>query len=111
MPLIFGDGGQTRDFVHVRDVVQANILAATCLEALGGRVINVGSGRRLSVLEVLRTVARSMGIPMRVEHHPERPGEVRDSEASIELARALLGYEPTCDLAGSIDEIRSTLQH
>ena len=110
-PLVFGDGGQTRDFVHVRDVVQANILAATCGAPLGGRVINVGSGRRISVLDVLQTVARSMSIPMRVDHRPERPGEVRDSEASIELARTLLGYEPTCDLAGSIDEIRSALQH
>ena len=110
-PLVFGDGGQTRDFVHVRDVVQANILAATCVDALGGCVINVGSGHRISVLEVLQTVARSMGVPMKVDHRPERPGEVRDSEASIKLARTLLGYEPTCDLAGSIDEIRSALQH
>ena len=110
-PLIFGDGGQTRDFVHVRDVVQANILAATSPRVLGGRVINVGSGRRISVLEVLETVARSMGVPMTVEYRPERPGEVRDSEASIELGRELLGYQPSCELAQSIDEIRLSLQH
>ena len=109
-PLIFGDGGQTRDFVHVRDVVQANLLAATCSERIGGRVVNIGSGLRISILEVLQIVARSMGVPMAVEYRPERPGEVRDSEASIELAGRLLGYEPSCGLADSISEIQLGLQ-
>ena len=109
-PLIFGDGGQTRDFVHVRDVVQANLLAATRPEPIGGQVINVGSGHRISILEVLEIVAASMGVPMAVEYRPERPGEVRDSEASIELARQLLGYEPSCALADSVSEIQISLQ-
>jgi UDP-glucose 4-epimerase len=109
-PLIFGDGGQTRDFVHVRDVVQANLLAASCPERIGGQVINVGSGHRISILEVLEIVAASMGVPMAVEYRPERPGEVRDSEASIELARQLLGYDPSYSLADSISEIQLGLQ-
>ena len=109
-PLIFGDGGQTRDFVHVRDVVQANLLAASCPERIGGQVINVGSGVRISILEVLEIVADSMGVPVAVAYRPERPGEVRDSEASIELARQLLGYDPSCSLADSISEIQLGLQ-
>ena len=109
-PLVFGDGGQTRDFVHVRDVVQANLLAATCSSRLAGRVINVGSGHRISILEVLHAVVHAMQVPMAVEHRPERAGEVRDSEASIELARELLRYEPRFGLAESIVEIQSSLQ-
>ena len=109
-PIIFGDGGQTRDFVHVRDVVQANMLAALCPQPIGGRVVNVGSGRRISVLEVLETVARVMKVPVNVDYRPERAGEVRDSEASIKLARDLLGYEPSFGLAESVGEIRAQLQ-
>lgn len=92
--VVFGDGGQTRDFVHVDDVVQANMLAAAHPSDLSGRVFNIGSGSRRSVLQVLDLVAASLGVEASCRHEPARLGEVRDSEASIERARTELGYKP-----------------
>ena len=107
IPLVFGDGGQTRDFIHVLDVVQANLLAATCRGPLAGRVINVGSGSRLSIMQVLEAVANAMHRKAEAEHRPAREGEVRDSEACIDLARELLGFVPARRLADSVQEIRA----
>ena len=103
--VIFGDGGQTRDFVHVEDVVQANILAASAAEPLQGAVFNVGSGGRRSILEVCEQVAHALGVPSRVRFEAARSGEVRDSEASIELAATRLGYRPRRAFADALGEM------
>jgi nucleoside-diphosphate-sugar epimerase len=92
-PTIFGDGGQTRDFTHVDNVVQAN-LAALDRELEPGVVINVGAGERISVRELLEGMASILGVEVEPRLEPPREGDVRDSLASIERARALLGYEP-----------------
>lgn len=107
-PVIYGDGRQTRDFIHVLDVVDANLLAAACPGPLRGRVINIGSGRRVSILEVLESLAVAYGRPVVPDHQPPREGEVRDSEACMELARELIGFESKRSLADSIDEIRTS---
>lgn len=103
--VVFGDGEQTRDFVHVDDVVQANMLAAAHPTALDGAVFNVGSGSRRSVLEVLNLVAATLGVSASCRHEPARAGEVRDSEASIERARRELGYEPSRTFEDGLAEI------
>ena len=105
--VIYGDGEQTRDFVHVHDVVFANLLAARHSEPLGGAVFNVGSGIRVSILEVLNAVAASLKVPVAVRHEPARPGEVRDSQASIELACSTFGYQPMRSLEESLAEFES----
>ncbi len=102
---IFGDGGQTRDFIDVRDVVQANLRAAALIEPHQGCVYNIGSGARISILEVLETVASELGLPVRMTLEEARGGEVRDSEACIDLARERLGFEPMRSLAESVREI------
>ena len=107
-PVIYGDGLQTRDFIHVLDVVDANLLAATCPGPLRGRVINIGSGRRVSILEVLESLAVAYGRSVVPEHQAPREGEVRDSEACTDLARELIGFESNRSLADSIDEIRTS---
>ena len=104
--IIYGDGGQTRDFVHVQDVVLANLLAALHPDPLGGAVFNVGSGKRKSILAVLEAVAATLVVPVQVRHEPARPGEVRDSQASIERAQATIGYQPTCSLEVSLAEMQ-----
>ena len=102
---IFGDGGQTRDFIDVRDVVQANLRAGALIEPHQGCVYNIGSGNRISILEILETVARELDMPARKTLEAPREGEVRDSEACIDLARERLGFEPVRALSNSVREI------
>jgi nucleoside-diphosphate-sugar epimerase len=97
-PVIYGDGEQTRDFTHVANVIAVNLLACTAPPAALGQAFNVGGGRRVSLNELLRTIAELAGTPARPRHEAPRPGDIRDSLASIERAEALLGYRPEVDL-------------
>lgn len=94
-PTIFGDGEQTRDFTYVDNVVQANILAATVENhEIAGCAMNIGCGGRYSVNELLREIQQAMGTNVEPNYVDPRPGDVRDSQADIKLARTLLGYKP-----------------
>lgn len=90
---VFGDGEQSRDFTYVENVVEANLLALRA-EGAGGKMINVGCGRRFSLNQLIGMMERLLGVKARVEYLPPRPGDVRDSLAAIDLARKVLGYEP-----------------
>jgi UDP-glucose 4-epimerase len=96
-PVILGDGGQTRDFTYVSNAVAANLAALHAKGPLGGAAVNVGTGRRVSLLALLDQMNRALGTEIKPEFGPERAGDVRDSEASIERARDLLGYEVGVD--------------
>ena len=93
-PVVYGDGLQTRDFTHVANVVHANILAATTTNTLQGEVINVGCGGRYTLLHLLKVMSDALGATVAPTHVPTRAGDVRDSEASIQLAHDLIGYLP-----------------
>ena len=93
-PIVFGDGEQTRDFTYIDNVVQANLLAATSLEA-NGRAMNIGCGEQVSLNSVLRIAGELLGVKIEAEYRESRPGDVHDSLADISLARRLLGYDPT----------------
>jgi len=96
---MFGDGTQTRDFTYVDNVVQANILAATGpAEMVNGSPINVGAGAQTSLRDLVELIERITvrNLPYRV--CPPRPGDVRDSLASLERAERLLGYRPLVPL-------------
>lgn len=96
---INGDGRQTRDFTFVDNVILANVLAGTQpAERVNGAMVNVGAGARTSILELVQAVAEVTGREIRVEHRAPRAGDVRDSLASLERARAVLGYEPPIPL-------------
>lgn len=97
--LITGDGLQTRDFVHVRDVVRANILAARAERVGGGEVINIGSGHAVSVARI----AELVGGP--VEYVPQRL-EPRDSCADVSRARELLEWKPEVSLEDGVAELK-----
>jgi nucleoside-diphosphate-sugar epimerase len=84
---IHGDGSQTRDFTHVRDVVRANLLAMDCAVA-DGRALNIGRGHNQSV----RDIATMIGGPVRCLER--RPADARDTLADISQARAVLGWQP-----------------
>lgn len=93
-PLIFEDGAQTRDFVHVSDIVQANMLAMDRAES-NGHVINVGSGTPITIHRVAELLSKSLGqeiAPLITNKY--RAGDIRHCYADISKARALLGYDP-----------------
>jgi UDP-glucose 4-epimerase len=91
-PTVYGDGEQTRDFCHVYNVVHANLLA---LEAptLKGDVVNIGTGKRVSVNYLVEQVNKLLGSKIVPVHEAPRAGDVRDSLADISLAKEVLGYE------------------
>lgn len=92
-PTIYGDGRQTRDFTYVSNVVDGVLRAATA-EAVSGEVINVATGGRVSLLELVRSLQVILGVDVAPTFAPAREGDVRDSQADIFKARKLLGYEP-----------------
>ncbi len=99
---VFGDGEQTRDFVHVRDAVQANLRAAEAKRVSGA--FNVGSGTRVSINRLVSLIGRSVGVEPRVVYATSRPGEVRDSLADVSAAQATFGYDPRVPLAIGLEE-------
>lgn len=93
LPVIFGDGEQTRDFVYVSDVVEANIRAATA-PAAAGRAINIATGSTITVNDMLETICRLQGAEFGPEYKPAREGDIRHSYADISTARELLQWQP-----------------
>jgi UDP-glucose 4-epimerase len=98
---IFGDGEQTRDFVFVNDVVQANILA---VESDATGVFNVGQGRSITIKELAQLVIRIMNKDLDVVHREARAGDIRHSLADISRA-GLFGYRPEYDLERGLREM------
>jgi UDP-glucose 4-epimerase len=92
-PVIYGDGLQSRDFVFVANVVQANLLACERDEAVG-QSINVASGSAITLLDLVRDLAELTGTDAQPRFAPPRPGDIQHSSASIQLAGQALGYEP-----------------
>lgn len=92
-PTVFGDGGQSRDFTFVGNVVQGNLLAADAPN-VSGRVINLADGRSTTLIQLLRLLNELLGTNVQPIHEPARVGDVRESLADITLARRYLNYEP-----------------
>jgi UDP-glucose 4-epimerase len=96
---LYGDGRQTRDFVYVDNVVDANLLAASApTETVNGWVFNIGAGRRTSLLELLSMIRGVTGRTLAYVAAPPRSGDVRDSVASLERAERLLRYKSRISL-------------
>lgn len=99
---VFGDGEQTRDFVNVRDVVQANLKAADARGISGA--FNIGSGTRISINDLVRRIGEALGCEPEVRAGPERPGDVRDSLADISAAARAFGFAPSVSLPEGLGE-------
>ncbi|MEO0513116.1 MAG: NAD-dependent epimerase/dehydratase family protein [Planctomycetota bacterium] len=104
-PVIYGDGGQTRDFTSVDNAVLGTLLAGAVDGRTlddGGRTFNIGTGHAVSVLQLAEQAAAALGLSGRAEFMPvfkePREGDVRDSRADISAARSVLGYEPAATL-------------
>jgi UDP-glucose 4-epimerase len=92
-PVVHGDGSQSRDFTYVANAVQA-LLKAAAAEGVSGRVYNVGTGRSVTVLELVAALNRLLGAALAPVHGPARAGDVRYSQADLTRTRQDLGYEP-----------------
>jgi UDP-glucose 4-epimerase len=92
-PMMYGDGLQTRDFVHVSDAVAA-IIAGLTRNVRPGATVNIGSGKATSIVELARAVVRLGGTALEPQSVPAREGDIRHSVADIALARKELGYAP-----------------
>ncbi|HUF23513.1 MAG TPA: SDR family oxidoreductase [Vicinamibacterales bacterium] len=92
-PTIYGDGGQTRDFTYIDNVVDG-VLRAADAPGASGEVMNVATGGRISLLELFAAMKRITGANVEPIFTDARPGDVRDSQADISKAKRLLGYEP-----------------
>lgn len=97
--VIYGDGGQTRDFVYVKDVAAANVWAAE----QGGGVYNVGTGMGISVRQLAEDVIRLTGSSARIVHAEPRPGDIRHSRADISRLRDA-GFSPAHDRVQGLRE-------
>lgn len=103
-PTIFGDGEQTRDFTFVRNVVRANLLACEAPVAALGEAYNVGCGERVSVNALWRRIRDMLGATVEARYEPSRTGDVRDSLASLDRVRTMLGYTPVVALDDGLRE-------
>lgn len=92
-PTIYGDGEQTRDFTYVANIVDGVLRAATAPH-VAGQVVNVATGLRISLNELLRVMNQVIGSALTAHYEPARVGDVMDSQADISKARQLLGYTP-----------------
>lgn len=97
-PTVFGDGGQSRDFCFVENVVQGNLLAMQCRVA-AGRTYNIACGQSITLLQLIGELRNLLGVDPGIDFEPARPGDVRDSRADITSATRDLGYLPQVTFA------------
>ena len=97
-PVVHGDGGQSRAFTYIDDVVAANVAAAVApAEACAGQVYNIASEESHSLLELLEILSRILGVEARPHHSDARPGDIRSSRADVTSARTALGFKAQVD--------------
>jgi UDP-glucose 4-epimerase len=97
-PTIYGDGGQSRDFTYIDNVVHANLLAAEApAQEVSGSVVNIAVGKRFTLNETFELLCELTGYKGKPVYAPQRAGDIRDSLADIRLAGELIGYEPIVD--------------
>jgi UDP-glucose 4-epimerase len=102
---VFGDGLQSRDFIHVADVADVNLRALKS-EACG--VCNVGTGTRVSLLQLIDTLSACLGKPLAVVHDPPQEGDIPHSQASVEHLGRSLGLSKSTDLRRGLSELITT---
>lgn len=104
-PTIYGDGSTSRDFTYIDNVVSANLLAAkTPAEKVAGRVFNVATGNRTTLLEAFAEIKRITGYTGDINHAPEREGDIKHSLADITRAQQAFGYKVTADLSYGLEQ-------
>jgi UDP-glucose 4-epimerase len=110
-PTVHGDGKQVRDFVHVMDIVQANMLAMESQNAVGD-VFNVATGRSVSIMKLLETL-KEITKTTKIQHRygPQRPGDVRFGLADIDKIKDILGYDAKITLKDGLAELTEFIKN
>lgn len=102
--IVYGDGKQTRDFLYVADAVEAFLLALK-KEKLPVRIFNIGSGRKISLNELVSVLNKVAGKKAELKYAPPRAGDIKHSQANIKQAREFLGFEPRWSLLESLKAV------
>lgn len=100
--VVFGDGEQTRDFVNIKDVVRTNIMAS---EYKGFGVFNVGTGKGITINQLIEILKGLLGKDFVIERKPEREGDIKYSVADMNLTKKELGFEPSISLEEGLKEL------
>ncbi|AZO93423.1 SDR family oxidoreductase [Halocella sp. SP3-1] len=100
-PVIFGDGEQSRDFIYVRDIVEANLKA---LSGAGGKLLNISSKIQVTVNELYQLINKILGSDLEPVYQKERKGDIRHSYLDNSRARAVLEWKPLYDLSSGLKE-------
>lgn len=105
--IIYGDGNQTRDFIHVDDVCQAIdlSLALAASDAIGGEVFQIATGVETTINELADIIKEIAGVSVQILHEPKRKGEIERNYASIIKARRVLGFEPSTKLSDGLRDL------
>ena len=97
-PIIYGDGEQSRDFIYIDDIVEANLRAASGLRGTGGKVFNIGSGQRVSLNQLIERLQVILGEKIVTEKRERRVGDIKHSRADVAAAAGLLQFAPSVTL-------------
>ena len=103
-PVIHGDGRQSRDFTYIENVIEANLKACLAPDEAAGQVFNIAYGEREYLIDIYHALTRVLQVETEPIFGPERPGDIRHSNADISKARRLLGYAPDYDFAKGLAE-------
>ncbi len=109
-PVIYGDGDQSRDFIYIENVVQANLLAMSA-ERAHGEVINVASGVRTSVNQLLDILRGILGAKVSPIYQDPRPGDIKHSVADIQRAKQFLKYDPPVGIEAGLEKTADYFKH
>lgn len=103
-PTIFGDGSTSRDFVYIDNVVSANLTVAKTSAPVAGKVFNIATGQRTTLLQAYEEIRRITGYTGSVEFKPEREGDIKHSLADISLAQSVFGYRVVAEFAEGLEK-------
>ena len=103
-PIINGDGNQSRDFTYIENVIEANLKACLAPHWAAGESFNIAFGGREYLNDIYKTLAKALGKDINAIHGPDRPGDIRHSNADIRKAQRVLGYCPEYDFSRGLNE-------
>jgi UDP-N-acetylglucosamine 4-epimerase len=103
-PTINGDGMQSRDFTYIENVIEANLKACAAPDSAAGDVYNIAYGGREYLIDMYRSLTEALGVDIEPVFGPDRPGDIRHSNADISKAKEKLGYDPDWSFADGIRE-------
>lgn len=103
-PTIYGDGKQSRDFTYIENVIEANLKACLAPDEANGQIFNVAYGGREYLIDIYYTLTKALGKDIEPLFGPERPGDIKHSNADISKAKRMLGYDPQYNFAKGLNE-------